>query len=412
MCSLHRPAALAGVVQQDPCTLDAGPPTSHQPLTNRSPIPAQAHGQADAVVASAREERLREQLQTLQRKLLNVVARNELLSTRLTGLHSVCLEISGQLQSADVRTRLEPDVGQHLQHLCDTCLSYSDSDTWRGTESFARCASHDDFSAEWDADLLGFSGPAHDSSATVPVPAVLPLPLHLLPDQRSSGHSGHFPGKHPSGCAHAEATGDYNSLLKSFLALKASYEVLLHQQDTALLHLHSSTTTASPHVASAGDVLPGVQLVDLPKMSSCMSVPQVDGQAQWHSGLQPPWELAEAAATVAAREVHGHGGSSSGRVIGLHGKVGLLGQHGSSGGGAGGAGRSRDASPLGLASATGVGSTVSYGADTAAEELKVGRGGPGDWSRVSLRDTCYPGPVNCDAAGLFNKPKLASCSQR
>ncbi len=350
------------------------------------------------MVASAREERLREQLQTLQRKLLNVVARNELLSTRLTGLHSVCLEISEQLQSADVRLRLEPDVGQHLQHLCDTCLSYSDSDTWRGAESFARCASHDDLGVESDVDLLGFSGPAHDSSSTVPVPAVLPLPLHLLPDQRSSGHVGHSLSKHLSGCAHAEHTGDYNSLLKSFLALKASYEVLLHQQDTALLHLQSSTTTASPHVASAGDVLPGVQLVDLPNMASCMSVPQADSQAQWNGGLQPPWELAEGAATAGAREVrcsgagyghgHGHGGSSVGRVIGLHGRTGLLGQNGSSGGGAAGAGLSRDASALGLASATGVGSTASYGGDTAAEELKVGRAWAGGWSRVPWGDTC------------------------
>lgn len=49
----------------------------------------------------AAEQRLREQLQTLQRKLMKTVAENEELATRLAGLRSVCLELTEQLTDAD-----------------------------------------------------------------------------------------------------------------------------------------------------------------------------------------------------------------------------------------------------------------------------------------------------------------------
>ncbi|KXZ47713.1 hypothetical protein GPECTOR_33g595 [Gonium pectorale] len=240
----------------------------------------------------ATEERLREQLQTLQRKLLHTITENEALSTRLAGLRSVCLELQEQLHLADVASNLDPAVQSHLVHLCTTAASYCEVepqiDTLGRISSSGKLPDHDLACYATDAAFVasacgGMSGGvllANPASGATDSLAAVGLAcnggLGVSPGQPGAGiGTGMSPCMSPAlgarmgagvrisaglgsgfgegGSARLAAGGrggmavaanaareggcdrNYTALMDSFVALKASYDLLIQQQQDPTL---------------------------------------------------------------------------------------------------------------------------------------------------------------------------------
>ncbi|GIL62517.1 hypothetical protein Vafri_16725 [Volvox africanus] len=235
------------------------------------------------VQTGAAEDRLREQLQTLQRKLLNLVAENEALSTRLTGLRSVCLELKEQLISEEIDMHVDPGMQQHLLHLCNTAASYCEVEPC--AVALARSGSMGKLQ-DLDDDLADFQIPegvlesncttglstAAAEVAVAAAAAAAATACFTFPDAVDQA-AATTSGKPASGAMEAsdiKAPGanivaamssepDYASLMESFIMLKASYDVILQQQDmTAGPTLLAHMATANGDTASAGALAPAL----------------------------------------------------------------------------------------------------------------------------------------------------------
>ncbi|GLI71323.1 hypothetical protein VaNZ11_016483 [Volvox africanus] len=230
-------------------------------------------GKAPWVQIGAAEDRLREQLQTLQRKLLNVVAENEALSTRLTGLRSVCLELKEQLTSEEIA--MEPGMQQHMLHLCNTAASYCEVEPCAAalgrSGNLGKMQDLDDDLAHFGIPegVLGSNCTTGLSTAAAEVAvaaaaaaaATARFTLSEGVEQAAATTSGN-PASAAMEASVIKALGtdvvaamsserDYASLMQSFTMLMASYDDLLQQQDmTAGSTLLAHMATANGNTAS------------------------------------------------------------------------------------------------------------------------------------------------------------------
>ncbi|KAG2443397.1 hypothetical protein HXX76_001757 [Chlamydomonas incerta] len=219
---------------------------------------------------AAAEQRLREQLQTLQRKLLKTVAENEELGTRLAGLRSVCLELTEQLTDTDTTRPLDGGTRHHLLHLTSTAAAYCEMPAGAGSFGLGRHSSSGRLRDVVDLDeavaaaaaavgvVIGSGRGQSAAAAATGMPATAGCcgascdaadaaepdagsgSGRGLPSGTTEGVSLPSTAAGPPGAAAAAvhsggcSAADYTSLMESFMALKASYDVLLHQQDALL----------------------------------------------------------------------------------------------------------------------------------------------------------------------------------